>query len=53
MELHPPAVRTGKSNSRVIPYDRYLWECLLEGQRADRIAAKVASHCSRLLQTQT
>jgi hypothetical protein len=26
------------------PYDRYLWECLLEGGTADEIAAKVASH---------
>ena len=26
------------------PYDRYLWECLLEGGTADAIAAKVAQH---------
>jgi hypothetical protein len=26
------------------PYDRYLWECLLEGGTADEIAAKVAAH---------
>ena len=26
------------------PYDRYLWECLLEGGTADEIATKVASH---------
>jgi len=26
------------------PYDRYLWECLLEGGTADEIAAKVAQH---------
>jgi Protein of unknown function (DUF1524) len=26
------------------PYDRYLWECLLEGGTADEIASKVAEH---------
>ena len=26
------------------PYDRYLWECLLEGGTADEVAAKVATH---------
>ena len=26
------------------PYDRYLWECLLEGGIADEIASKVAKH---------
>jgi hypothetical protein len=40
----PGAVGVSQVNFPSNPYDRYLWECLLEGGTADEIAAKVANH---------
>ena len=46
LPLSPVTASAGESKVKfpTNPYDRYLWECLLEGGTADQIAVKVAEH---------
>lgn len=44
--MEPVIIGAGESQVKFPrnPYDRYPWECLLEGGTADEIASKVAEH---------